>query len=58
MAYAAARVIDIALEPGNKMDVQMEHRLARRGSDIEANVVAVGPVTLIDNHFCRIYQRQ
>lgn len=31
--------------------------LPRCGPDIDANVIAVGPVKLIDDGFCRIHQR-
>jgi len=57
MAYTATRVIHIAHESWNKMDMQVEHRLSGRGANIDADVIAVGPMTLVDDRSCRIYQR-
>jgi len=52
MTHTTARLIHIAHESWNNMDVQVEHRLPGRRADIDANVVAVGPVALVDNRFC------
>jgi len=30
--------------------------LPSRGSDVDANVIAVGPMTLVDYWFCRVCQ--
>jgi hypothetical protein len=38
------------------VDVQVEHRLPGGGADIDADVVAVGPVTLVNERSCRVYQ--
>ncbi len=58
MTHTTARVIHVAEESWNDVDVQMEHRLPGRRADIDADVVAVGMVTLVDDRLCRIDHRQ
>lgn len=58
MTHTTARLIYVAHESWNNVNVQVEHRLPGRRADIDANIVAVGAVTLVDDGFCRIYHRQ
>jgi len=58
MTHTAARVLHIAHKSWNNVEVQVEHRLPRCRADIDADVVAVGMVTLVDDRFCRIDHRQ
>ena len=48
--YPAFRVFHVALVAGNDMDVQMGNRLSGPGSDVDADIVAVG-VMLFVGHF-------
>lgn len=49
MADATARIGHIARIARNQVDVEVEDRLARRCAAIDADVVAVGPVFLLDD---------
>ena len=49
MADTASRILDIALIPGNDMDVQMRNRLPRRFAGIDSDVVTRGRSVLF-NH--------
>jgi hypothetical protein len=42
VAHAAARVGDVAGVAGNDVEVEVIHRLPRRGADVQPEVVAVG----------------
>jgi hypothetical protein len=46
--HPAARRLDVAVVPGNDVDVQVKDRLARGLADVHADVVAVGPVDALD----------
>jgi hypothetical protein len=54
MTHAAARVIHIAHESRNEVDMQVKHRLPCGSPAIDADVVAVGPMTLVNERFCGI----
>jgi hypothetical protein len=36
------------------MNMQVEYGLPGRGADIDANVISVRPMTLVDDGFCRV----
>jgi hypothetical protein len=44
----------IAHESWNEVDMQVKHRLARRGTAIDADVVAVRPKPLVNERLCGI----
>jgi len=48
VADAAPGIVHVALVAGNHMYVEVEHRLACRLTSVEPDVVAVGPVRLIE----------
>ncbi len=49
MSYAAPGITNIASEPRNQMDMEVEDRLAGGGATIDADVVTVGLVVFL-NH--------
>ena len=52
MAHAPARIRNVAHEPGNKVDMQVEDGLPRRSAAIDADVIAIRSVILL-NHCLR-----
>ena len=58
MTHTAAWVIHISDESRDEMDMQVEHGLPCRRAAIDANVITVWPMALINNCFCLGYQSQ
>lgn len=50
----AARVGHVARIPRNQVDMEVEDRLPGRWAAIDADIVAIGPVVLLDDHFDRV----
>ena len=48
VAHAAARIGDVARVARDDVHVEVEHRLPPRGADVDADVVPVRPVALLD----------
>ncbi len=48
LPYATTWVRNIPCKPGDDVEVQMEHRLTRRGTDVEANIVSIRAIGLLD----------
>jgi len=51
MANTAPGIADIPLEAGNHMDMEVENRLAGGGAAVDADVVAIGSIMLLDDPF-------
>jgi len=49
VSYAASGITNIISEPRNQVDMEMEDRLAGCGATIDADVVTVGLVALLDD---------
>jgi len=45
--YAPGRIFDIAIIPGNQVNVDVHHRLTCGGADIDPDIVAEGSVRVV-----------
>jgi len=51
MPNTAPGIADIALEAGNQMDMKVKYRLTGGGTAVDADVIAIGSIMLLDDPF-------